>query len=92
MKTKIGIRARSADAMRSLEMMGLARRAEATLIEAGLEHGSSISVLEPGRIQLTGIVTGEMIKTKAEKILTRVRGIQSIDNQVQVVTPYPGGG
>jgi len=92
MKTKIGIRARSADAMRSLEMMGLARRAEAALIEAGLEHGSSISVLEPGRIQLTGIVTGEMIKTKAEKILTRVRGIQSIDNQVQVVTPYPGGG
>jgi len=92
MKTKIGIRARSADAMRSLEMMGLARRAEAALIEAGLEHGLSISVLEPGRIQLTGIVTGEMIKTKAEKILTRVRGIQSIDNQVQVVTPYPGGG
>lgn len=73
-------------------MMGLARRAEAALIEVRLEHGPSISVLEPGRIQLSGVVTGEMIKTKAEKILRRVRGIQSIDNQVQVVTPYPVGG
>ena len=86
------IKARSVDAMRSLEMMGLARRAEAALIEAGLKYGPSISVLEPGRIQLSGVVRGEMIKTKAEEILRRVRGIQSIDNQVQVMGPYPGGG
>ena len=86
------IKARSVDAMRSLEMMGLARRAEAALIEAGLKHGPSISVLEPGRIQLTGFVAEEMTKTKAEEILRRVKGIKSIDNQVQVMTPYPGGG
>jgi cytidylate kinase len=86
------IKARSVDAMRSLVMMGLAKRAEAALIEAGLKHGPSISVLEPGRIQLSGIVAGEMIKTKAEEILRKVRGIQSVDNQVQVMGPYPGGG
>jgi cytidylate kinase len=86
------IKARSVDAIRSLEMMGLARRAEAALIEAGLKYGPSISVLEPGRIQLSGVVRGGMIKTKAEDILRRVKGIQSIDNQIQVMTPYPGVG
>jgi cytidylate kinase len=78
------IKARSLDAMKSLEMMGLARRAEAALIEAGLKHGPSISVLEPGRIQLTGFVVDPMTKTKAEEILKGVKGIQSIDNQIQV--------
>jgi cytidylate kinase len=86
------IKARSVDAMRSLEMMGLARRAEAALIEVGLKHSPSISVLEPGRIQLSGVVREGMFKTEAEKILKRVRGIQSIDNQIQVMLPYPGGG
>ena len=66
-------------------MMGLARRAEAALIEVGLKHGPSISVLEPGRIQLTGFVAEEMTKTKAEEILRTVKGIKSIDNQIQVV-------
>ncbi len=78
------IRARSVDAMRSLEMMGLARRAEAALIEAGLKHGPFISVLEPGRIQLTGLVRQESEKAEVEEILRRVKGIESIDNQIQV--------
>ncbi len=80
------IKARSVDAMRSLEMMGLARRAEAALIEAGLKHGPSVSVLEPGRIQLTGFVAEEMTKTKAEEILRGVKGVKSIDNQIQSQT------
>jgi cytidylate kinase len=78
------IKARSVDAMRSLEMMGLARRAEAALIEAGLKRGPSISVLEPGKIQLTGFAAEEMTKTKAEEILRRVKGVKSIDNQIQI--------
>jgi cytidylate kinase len=78
------IKARSEDAMRSLEMMGLARRAEAALIEAGLIHGPSISVSAPGKIQLTGFVAEEMTKTKAEEILRRVKGVKSINNQIQV--------
>jgi len=79
------IKARSVDAMRSLEMMGLARRAEAALIEAGLKHGPSVSVLEPGRIQLTGVVSQERTKTTAEKVLKGVSGVKVIDNQTKVV-------
>jgi cytidylate kinase len=81
------IKARSVDVMKSLGMMGLARRAEAALIEAGLKHGPSISVLEPGKIQLTGYVTGEATKTKAEEILKGVKGVKSVDNQVQKLMP-----
>jgi len=84
------IKARSVDAMKSLEMMGLARRAEAALIEAGLIHGPSISVLEPGRIQLTGLMRQESEKTEAEEILKRVKGVNSINNQIQVY--YMDGG
>jgi cytidylate kinase len=79
------IKARSVDAMKSLEMMGLARRAEAALVEAGLTHGPSISVLEPGRIQLTGIVSHERTRTTAEEILKGVHGARFIDNRIQVV-------
>ena len=78
------IKARSVDAMRSLEMMGLTRRAEAALIEAGLIHGPSVSVSEPGEIQLAGFVAEEMTKTRAEEILRRVKGVKSINNQIQV--------
>ena len=78
------IKARSVDAMESLEMMGLARRAEAALIEAGLKYGPSISVLEPGRIQLAGFVVDQLTKTKAEEILRGVKGVKSIDNQIKV--------
>jgi cytidylate kinase len=84
------IKARSVDAMRSLEMMGLARRAEAALIEAGLKHGSSISVVEPGKIELTGFVREQSYKSEAEEILKRVKGVKLIDNQIQVY--YRNGG
>ena len=85
------IKARSVDAMKSLEMMGLARRAEAALIEAGLGQGPSISVLEPGRIQLAGFVADPLTKTRAEEILKGVKGIDSIDNQIQVSHTARGG-
>jgi len=84
-------KARSVDAMKSLEMMGLARRAEAALIEGGLKHGPSITVLEPGRIQLTGFVARPLTKTKAEEILRGVKGVKSIDNQIQVSQPATFG-
>jgi cytidylate kinase len=86
------IKARSVDAMKSLEMMGLARRAEAALIEAGLPSTSiSFSVLEPGKIQLIGTVSEQSNKTRAEEILMEVKGIKSIDNQIKVVLPYSDG-
>ena len=79
------IRARSTDAMKSLAMMGLARRAEAALIEAGFSPPSlSVSVLDPGKIKVSGIVATESTRTKTEEILKGVKGIESIDNQVRV--------
>ena len=87
------IKACSMDAMRSLEMMGLARRAEAALIGAGFGATSaslSVSVLEPGKIQLTGFVSEQSNKTEAEDILKRVKGVKSVDNQIHVIRRYDG--
>ena len=78
------IKTRSGDAMRSLEMMGLARRTEAALIEAGMKHGPHISVIEPGRVQLVGFVAEQLTKTRAEEILRGVKGVQTIDNRIEV--------
>lgn len=85
------IQARSMDAMESLKMMGLARRAEAALIEAGFPSTAhSVSVVEPGKIRLTGIVAVESTKTKVEEILKGVKGIESVDNELQVI-PHSDG-
>ncbi len=79
------IQARSMDAKESLEMMGLARRAEAALIEAGFSSSAlSVAVVQPGKIQVSGVVATESTRTKAEEILKGVRGIESIENQVRV--------
>ena len=79
------IQARSTDAMKSLEMMGIARRAEAALIEAGFSSGAlSVAVVQPGKIQVSGVVATESTRTKAEEILKGVKGIESIENQVRV--------
>ena len=86
------IKARSIDAMKSLEMMGLAQRAQAALIEAGFGLTStftstslSVSVPQAGQIQLTGFVGEHSYKTHAEKILEGVKGIRSVDNQIHVL-------
>jgi cytidylate kinase len=85
------IEARSMDAMESLKMMGLARRAEAALIEAGFSSTSlSVAVVEPGKIRLTGPVAAESTKRKVEEILKGVKGIESVDNALQVVAYSDG--
>jgi cytidylate kinase len=84
------IQARSIDAMQSLEMMGLARRAEAALIEAGFPSASlSIAVVEPGKIRVSGAVEGESTKIKVGEVLEGLKGVESIENQLAVVR-YPG--
>ena len=90
------IRDRSRDVMKSLEMMGLVRRAEAALLEAELGYPSnlvSISVLEPGKIRLTGFLEAKWDKERVERILKGVKGLQSIDNQTRIrpAMPPPGG-
>jgi cytidylate kinase len=87
------IKACSIDAMKSLEMMGLTRRAEAALIETdfGISSASvSVSILEPGKIQLTGIVSEQSNKMDAARILERVKGVKSVDNQIRVVSVNRG--
>ncbi len=83
------IKACSVDAMKSLEVMGLANRAEAALIEAGLTYGPagayvSVIVEEPGRVRLVGVVDGKSSKTRAEKIVQNVTGVESIENQIHI--------
>jgi len=76
---------RSYDAMKSLAMMGLARRAEAALIEAGFPSSLlSVSVTEPGKLQMSGVVQTESTRMQAEDALKGVKGIDSIENRVQV--------
>lgn len=83
------IKACSVDAMKSLEMMGLKNRAEAALIEAGLTYGPagayvSIILEEPGRVRLLGVVDDKANKTRAEKVIKNVKGVESIENQIRV--------
>jgi cytidylate kinase len=81
----------SVDAIRSLEVTGLANRAEAALIEASFVHGGitglSVSVVEPGRVRLTGTVEAEGRKVEAEEVLRAVRGVASVENEIRVVGP-----
>ncbi len=85
------IQARSTDAMQSLEMMGLARRAEAALVEAGFSPTSlSAAVVEPGKIGVTGTAAAESTRTRVEEILKGVKGVESVDNALQVIA-YSGG-
>jgi len=83
------IKACPVDAMKSLEVMGLANRAEAALIEAGLTYGPagayvSVIVEEPGRVRLLGVVDDKASKTRAEKIVKNVKGVESIENQIHI--------
>jgi cytidylate kinase len=80
------IAARSVDAMKSLEMLALARRAEAAIIEAGGGRSfPSVSVVEPGIVRLTGLVGEAEEKLRAEQILKGVKGVTSVDNQLLVI-------
>ena len=84
------IKACSVDALRSLEMMSLSSRAEAALIDAGLTYGPittvSVTVSEPGKIRLSGLVGETAAKTMAEKVVKGLKGVESIDNQIQVMS------
>jgi cytidylate kinase len=83
------IKACSVDAMKSLEVMGLANRAEAALIEAGLTYGPagafvSAHVEEPGKVLLTGVVDDKASKTRAEQIIKNVKGVEAVESKVRV--------
>lgn len=83
------IKACSVDAMRHIEALALQSRAEAAIMEAGLTYGHtlsvSISVPEPGVIELTGFVEDQGSVEKAEKVLQRVPGVKKVVNRLRVV-------
>jgi cytidylate kinase len=82
------IKACTMDALQSIGRMALADRAEAAIIEAGLSWGQtysvSVSVPEPGKIRLTGLVEEEGAKKRAEGVVKMVKGVESVDNQIRV--------
>ncbi len=82
----------STDALRSLEILGLSNRVEAALIEAGVSSGGPSSVaaavVEPGRVRLSGQVDTEGRRPDAERVLRAVRGVDAVENEIQVIRPY----
>jgi cytidylate kinase len=82
------IKACSVDALKTLEIMSLSSRAEAALIEAGLTYGPinsiSVTVTGPGQVQLRGFAENAAGKAMAEKVIKGLKGVVSIDNQIQI--------
>ena len=80
----------SADALRTLGMLALARRAEAALMEAtGAQRfvsSLSVSVVAPGTVRVSGDVETAETKATAETILRAVKGVEAIENAIRVVT------
>jgi osmotically-inducible protein OsmY len=70
-------------------MMALASRAEAALVVATFGHGFasslSVSVVEPGKLRVSGNVETEGRKAEAEKVLRSVKGVESVENAIQVI-------
>lgn len=84
----------STDAIRSLGTMALSIRAEAALLEAGFGQGYvtalSVSAVGPGTVQVSGNVETEGRRAEAESVLRSVKGVESVENAIQVV-PMPLG-
>jgi cytidylate kinase len=82
----------SAEAVRTLETLALASRAEAALIEATFGQGFvaalSVSVVDPGRVRVSGNVETEARRAEAERVLRSVKGVMAVENAIQVV-PVP---
>ena len=83
------IRSRSADVKDSLRMMGLAAKVEAALSDRGLPPSYiSTSVTSPGKVRLTGLVQVPWEKTTAERTVREVEGVESVEDQIQIVGSY----
>ncbi len=84
----------SADAIRTLGMLALASRAEAALSEAmfgrGLAASLSVSVPEPGKIRVSGNAETEAIKSQAENVARSVKGVEAVENAIQVMPLQTG--
>ncbi len=84
----------SADALRTLGMLALARRAEAALLEAPVGQGFSaagfsasltVTVVAPGTVRVSGDVETAEKKTAAETLLQAVKGVDAVENAIRVL-------
>jgi len=92
MATTEEVKGCSMDAMQSLAMMGLARRAEAALIEGGFSPPYiSVCAVESCKLRLTGTVGVPWEKASVERIVKGIQGITSIDNQIQIAAAFSKG-
>jgi cytidylate kinase len=86
-----GIVDSSAEAVRSLEMLGLSSRAEAALLEAGFATGRvpsiRVTIAEPGRLTLSGFVDVGERRVAAERAVREVAGVVSVENAIQLLRP-----
>jgi osmotically-inducible protein OsmY len=68
-------------------MMCLALRVEAALMEGDfLPNYVSVSVPEPGKVRLSGVVQVPWEKTNVERLLSKVKGVESLDNQIEIAS------
>ena len=56
----------------------------------GLVTSLSVSVVEPGKVRVSGNVETEGRKLEAENVLRSVMGVESVENAIQVV-PFQAG-
>jgi cytidylate kinase len=79
----------STEALRALGMLAVARRAEAALMEAtdiqGCFSSLSVAVVAPGTVRVSGNVDTEGNRAAADTILRAVKGVEAVENVIQVV-------
>jgi hypothetical protein len=82
------------ETLQSLEALALSSRAQAALVEAAFGHAFmpalTVSVIAPGRVQVSGNVETQSNRAEAEAILRSVKGVQSVENAIQVIPPLTG--
>jgi hypothetical protein len=85
----------SAEALRTLGMLALTRRAEAALLEVSVGQGFSASLsvtaVGPGVVRVSGEVETPARRAEAESILKGVKGVDSVENAIRVASPRHGG-
>ena len=81
----------STEAIGTLETMSLASRAEAALSEVtlGQRFASTlaVTVVGPGKIRVSGQVETDGQKSHVEKTLRAVKGVEEVENAIQVFPP-----
>jgi cytidylate kinase len=84
----------SLEALQSLGTMALTSRAEAALVEATFGEAFlpslSVSVVQPGRVRVSGNVDTEGRKLEAERVLRSVKGVEAVENAIRVIPFQPG--